>query len=120
MKKVLIIDDDVELCEELVDALLGEGCQAQAVYDGVAGLALAAAQDYDAIVLDFKMPGLTGAEVLKKMDRRPARPKIFLISGRPEIEKFIAEENLSGLVDVVMSKPFDIDVFLNKIKNISR
>ncbi|MFA5157499.1 MAG: response regulator [Candidatus Omnitrophota bacterium] len=117
-KKILIIDDDAELCEELADALAGEGHQVQTACDGVSGLRLAISGKYDVIVLDFKMPGMTGDEVLRAMGTKPDRPKIFFITGRPEIEKFVIDENLSGLVDVVMGKPFDIDIFLEKIKTI--
>jgi len=119
-KRILIIDDDIELCEELVDALTCEGCQVETAHDGSFGLALACEHDYDAIVLDLKMPGMNGAEILKKLGGKSDRPKLFLITARPEIEKFIAEEHLSDLVDVVMNKPFDIDILLREIKKINR
>lgn len=115
-KKILIVDDDEELCEELSEILKGEGYETQCVFDGLEGRKQIEKYDYDLLILDFKMPGLNGIEILKNIKKKGPKCKLFFVSGKPFIEKSIESENLSGFVDCVLQKPFDIETLLSKIK----
>ena len=72
MPKLLLADDDDELCEMLAEYLRDEGFDIDVAHDGEAALARAAGGDYDLMVLDVMMPKLNGFDVLREL-RRSAR-----------------------------------------------
>lgn len=115
-KRVLIIDDDPELCEEIVEIFNDEGYEACCVSDPHEGIAALAKGMYDILLLDYKMPGLTGVDILKCIKEKCLCLHIFVISGRPFIEKLIKEEGLSDMVSAVMSKPINFEKLFSKIK----
>ena len=81
MERVLVVDDDAELC-----SLIGEVLQAtaefhvEAVHDGRRGLALALEPRFDLIILDVMLPVVHGFEVLKQIRKRCRVPVILLTS----------------------------------------
>ena len=87
--------------------------------DGLEGQTRIQEDAYDIILLDFKMPGLTGVELLKRIKTKNRSSRVFLISGRPFLEKLIQTQELSHLVEAVFSKPFDVELLLAKIKKLS-
>ena len=118
MKKVLIIDDDAELCEEMSEILKDEGYSVQTALDGDYGEKLIKKNNYDVLLLDFKMPGLNGIDMLKTVKDKKPKPAVFIISGKPFIEKLLEEENLTGIVDGIMGKPFDLEMMLKRIRSL--
>lgn len=81
--RILIIDDDIELCELLADWLKAEGFSVTAVHDGPAGLELARREPPDAIILDVMLPGMSGLEVLRSL-RQSCRVPLLMLSARGE------------------------------------
>ncbi|KKR30443.1 MAG: hypothetical protein A2149_05135 [Candidatus Schekmanbacteria bacterium RBG_16_38_11] len=117
-KKILIIDDDAELCEEMAEFLNDEGYSVQTALDGNQGEKLIRKNNYDVILLDFKMPGLNGIDMLKIVKEKKPKPAVFIISGRPFIEKLLEEEKLTSVVDGIMGKPFDLEMMLKRIRSL--
>ena len=80
MSRILIIDDDTELCELLADYLKPEGFAISAVHDGEKGLqkAVSEAGEYDLIVLDIMLPGMNGFEVLQRLRSQLDTPVLML------------------------------------------
>jgi len=62
------------------------------------------------------MPGISALEILKRLKADNIRKRIFLIPGKPFVEKKIAEENVSDLVEAVIPKPLRFTVLLDKLK----
>jgi DNA-binding response OmpR family regulator len=74
-------------------------------------------EKFDAILLDYKMPGnLDGIGVLIKIREKGIKTAVFLISGKPDIEKRLEEAGVKPLIAAVMPKPFDIEKLLLEIK----
>ena len=63
-QKILLIDDDTDLCALLAEYLADEGFGLETVHDGRQGLAEALAKPYDLVILDVMLPGCNGFEVL--------------------------------------------------------
>ncbi|MDD5595117.1 MAG: response regulator [Candidatus Omnitrophica bacterium] len=115
-RKILLVDDDKELTDEIAETLSDEGFSVEVALDGIQGEDLAKKSKYDVILFDFKLPGLNGAQMIKRVKQKSPGSKIFLISGRPFIEKLIEEEGLGDLISGYMNKPFNIEMLLEKIK----
>ena len=66
MERILVIDDDVELCGLVEEYLTAEGFSLKAVHDGERGLQAALTNEFTLVVLDVMLPGINGFEVLPK------------------------------------------------------
>ena len=102
---VLVIDDDADVRRFLLDALQSLGHATLAASDGPSGLEALARGGVDAIVVDFAMPGMTGAEVARRARLTHPGLPILMVSGYSDSE---AIESAVGADTVLISKPFDI------------
>ncbi|MEJ7686915.1 MAG: ATP-binding protein [Variovorax sp.] len=103
---VLVVDDDPDVRRFLADSLDALGYRALEAEDGPAGIAALDRFGPDAMIVDFAMPGMTGAEVAREAHaRRPALPIIFA-SGFSETA---AIEEVAGKNTPILRKPFRVD-----------
>jgi DNA-binding NtrC family response regulator len=107
MPVILIIDDDQALREGLAEALTDLGHVTLEAGNGEAGLALQAARDVDAVLLDLRMPGLDGLEVLRRLRTRPNPPPVAILTAVPTASNTIEAMRL-GAVDH-LAKPIGRD-----------
>jgi len=114
-KRILIIDDDRELCEALMIFFKDEGHFAECTQDSVKGETLIRDGNYDIILLDYKMPLPGGIDILKNLKADNIRKRIFIISGRPSVEQALKEEDVSDMVSGIITKPFNLETLLEKI-----
>jgi len=117
-KRILIVDDDAELAEEIAEILRDEGYFVDSATDSGRGEALIGKNIYDAYLFDYKMSGLTGTDLLRKAKEKDPKAAVLIISGRPFIEKLLKEEKMDHLVSSVIKKPFDAETLLDKIKDL--
>jgi len=117
-KRILIVDDDSELCEEMEEALRNEGYFVRSLHEGKECEKITKSDPYDILLLDFKMPGLNCADALKSLKEHNPSTRIFLMSGKPFIDKFLEENKLNHLIEGFMNKPFEVEKLLEKIKAI--
>ncbi len=117
-RKILIIDDQRAVREELSFALDYEGYAAVEAADGESGLAAAKDPEVCAVLLDVKMPGLDGLDVLSRLkDARPELP-VIMISGHGDVETAVLAVK-RGAYDF-LQKPFGSDRVLVSINNAMR
>ena len=116
--RLLIIDDDVRLSEMLVEYLAPEGIELTAVASGVAGLRSAQRENFDLIVLDVMLPGLSGFDVLKQLRETGAKTPVLMLTARgDDVDRIIG---LDLGADDYLSKPFNPRELLARIKAILR
>jgi DNA-binding response OmpR family regulator len=116
-KKVLIIDDELDLVETIRFPLELEGFQVLAAYNGEEGLSQARSENPDLILLDLMLPKLDGYKVcrLLKFDERYKHIPIFMLTAKTqEKDKILGKETGA---DEYLTKPFDIDELIAKIKS---
>jgi DNA-binding response OmpR family regulator len=118
-KKVLIVDDDAELAEELTEILQGYGYSSDKASDSVQAEALIKQNCYDVYLFDYKMAGLSGIDLLRKVKEIHCTGPVIIMSGRPFIEKILKDEKVDTLVSAVIKKPFDIELLLQKLQEFS-
>ncbi len=104
MDKILIIDDDEELCELVSEYLGGEGFDVECVNDGVSGLKKAGSGDYDMAVLDVMLPRMNGFEVLKNLRKESQLPVIMLTARGDDVDRI---SGLEAGADDYLPKPFN-------------
>jgi len=89
---ILIIDDDVGLCELLSLFLQSEGFCVSSAHDGKQGLKLAREGDYDLLVLDIMMPEKNGMDVLRELRQESQIPVIMMTARGEEMDRIIGLE----------------------------
>ena len=114
-KSILIIDDDLDFCEQLMDALTFEGHSVLYANDPVKGEQLIREGNHDIVLLDFKMPILCGVDILKNLKSDNIRKRIFMVTGGFFIEKALKEENVFDMVSGIIPKPIDFKYLITKI-----
>jgi len=92
MDKILLVDDDLELCLMLAEYLQLEGFEVDHVADGDSALQRTAQQPYDLIVLDVMMPGRNGFDTLKALRQHCATPVLMMSARGEEIDRIIGLE----------------------------
>jgi CheY-like chemotaxis protein len=89
MDRVLIVDDDRELCELLAERLGTEEFVIEAVHDGPRGLERALSHDYSLVVLDLMLPGMGGLDVLRHIRARSPLPVLILTARGEDIDRIL-------------------------------
>ena len=121
-KKILIIDDDISLCEELEDILIDEEYSVDKVFNGKEALSILTDKNYDLIILDLKIPEIDGFEILNFFLNKKINFKIIILSGSPvKSKKFGLDKEkriLLNKADEYINKPFDIKKLLLKINKL--
>jgi DNA-binding NtrC family response regulator len=112
--RVLIVDDEHELVGALVERLDLRGFDAEGVGSGAAALECIAQQDFDVVLLDLKMPGMGGLEVIQRIHAQKPDLKIILLTGHCDAETTEKGRN-AGAYDCLV-KPVSIDTLIGLLK----
>ncbi|AHF09140.1 MULTISPECIES: response regulator transcription factor [Dehalobacter] len=113
MKKILIIEDDLNIAELQQDYLEVEGFAADICADGSAGLKQFQENGYDLLILDIMLPGLDGLEILRSLRDEKEVPVILVSAKKEEIDK-IKGFNLGA--DDYITKPFSPGELVARVK----
>jgi len=115
--RILVVDDDVELCSLVSEYLKPEGFQVEAVHDGKAGLVRALSSDHLLVILDVMLPGMNGFDVLRKI-RDSSRIPVLLLTARGEdVDRIVG---LEIGADDYLPKPFNPREMVARIRAILR
>jgi len=113
--KVLLVDDEVQFLQTLVKRLTKRKLLASFAGSGEEALAALEKDPADVVVLDVKMPGMDGIDVLREIKSRHPLVEVIMLSGHANVEVAIEGMEL-GAFDYLM-KPMDIDELLYKIQD---
>ena len=115
---ILLVDDDAELSEMLAEYLQPEGLSITAVSTGTQGLRRAQQEEYDLIVLDVMLPGLSGFDVLRQLRESGSRTPVLMLTARgDDVDRIVG---LEMGADDYLSKPFNPRELLARVKAIFR
>ncbi|MFI5308376.1 MAG: response regulator [Polyangiales bacterium] len=113
MSRVLVVDDNRELADDLAEILTGEGHEARVAYGGPDALEVASTFPFDAALVDIRMPDMDGVALVQRlMSERPASSYMFMTG-------YSSERSLSEAAAIaqraVLYKPLDIDRVLRLV-----
>lgn len=112
MYKILIIDDDKNLCMLLKKAVITEKIEADCCYTGKDGVDMIANENYQLIVLDIMMPGMNGFETLEKI-RGISNIPILMLTARNDSGSKVKGLRLGA--DDYLTKPFNMTEFIARV-----
>jgi len=115
--KILLVDDDLELCELLEEYLRADRCSVESVSEGELGLERARSGEHDLVILDIMLPGISGLEVLRQIRRDSELPILILTAKTDEIDRIVGLE--IGADDYV-AKPVNPRELLARVRTILR
>jgi two-component system response regulator CpxR len=116
--RILIIEDDVKLAQMLSEYLAPEGIELTSSTTGNQGLSLARAEEFDLIILDVMLPGLSGFDVLREFRANGGRTPVLMLTARgDDVDRIVG---LEMGADDYLPKPFNPRELLARIKAILR
>ena len=112
--RILVIEDEPRILAFLARGLEAEGFSVDGAPDGRAGIARAAGDQYDLVILDLLLPGLDGFTVLHELQREQPELPVVIVSARSDLETKLRGLDF-GACDYV-SKPFSLDELLARVR----
>ena len=116
--QVCIVEDDARLAGLLQQALEEEGSVAILLADGENAASYIASHPFDVVVLDLMLPGVNGLTVLKQLRRVQCQTPVLVLSASDTVPEMIRALDIGA--DDYMTKPFHLDLFLARIRSVSR
>ena len=115
-KKILIVDDDAGVCNSLALLLRGEKYRVDKATDSSKAAIRIKNNKYDVCIFDYKMKGLNGIELLKMAKEENPSCPVFIFSALLNLDEWCKKEIKAGLLAGIISKPFDVEELLQKIR----
>lgn len=116
--RVLLVDDEIEFVNTLSNRLGMRGIQTDVVHDGQQCLDYVAKREPDVIVLDLKMPGMYGMEVLRQLSKTNPNIQVVILTGHGTDQDEEEAQRLKAFD--YLRKPTDIDTLADRIRGAYR
>jgi DNA-binding NtrC family response regulator len=112
--KVLLVDDEKEFVETLADRLKMRDIESSVAYDGPEALSALHEKDPDVIVLDLRMPGMDGIEVLRRVKKAYPNIEVIILTGHGQAKDEEAAREIGAFT--YLKKPVQLDSLLAQIR----
>ena len=116
--RILIVEDEQDLCESIATGLRLDGYEADTCFDGEEALEMASVESYDLIILDLNLPKLDGMEVLRSIRAEDNETNILILSARGGLQDKI--EGLDGGANDYLCKPFHFEELEARVRSLTR
>ncbi|EMS80752.1 MULTISPECIES: response regulator [Desulfotignum] len=113
-EKVLLVDDEKEFLDIMSERMQERGMTVKTADSADQAMAMLEKESFDAIVMDFKMPGMDGIQALKNIKTKKPELQIILLTGYATVEKTVEAMKI-GATDL-LEKPADLEKLAAKIK----
>ncbi len=118
MAKILIADDDIELCTSIAERLRTEQHTVELVHDGNEAEQRLRIYPYDCVILDWNMPGVEGPVLCRNYRQRGGKCPILMLTGRRELQD--KETGLDSGADDYLTKPFSVRELAARVRALLR
>jgi Response regulators consisting of a CheY-like receiver domain and a winged-helix DNA-binding domain len=116
--RILLIEDDEELCEALSFQLINEGFAVDVCHDGNEGLTYLRERAHDLVLLDRMLPSISGTEILTQIRDEGISTPVILVTALGELQDKV--KGLDSGADDYITKPFDFQELMARIRSITR
>ena len=116
--RILIVEDEKDMAQVLKEGLEEEDHLVNLAFDGLSGMEVARAYDFDVIVLDVMLPKLDGFEVARRLRSKGNRTPILMLTARDTVPDVVKGLDLGA--DDYLTKPFSFEVLLARLRAASR
>lgn len=116
--RILVVEDEKKLADMVARGLKAERYAVDVGHDGEAGWQLANTYEYDLIILDLMLPGLSGTEILRRVRRNNSTVPILILTARDATEEKV--QNFEAGADDYLTKPFAFAELLVRVKALLR
>jgi two-component system OmpR family response regulator len=116
--RVLVIEDEPKMADLLRRSLVEDGYAVDIAADGPSGYDAAIACDYDAVVLDVMLPGMSGFELCEKWRDHQVWVPVLMLTARGAVADRVA--GLDGGADDYLTKPFHLDELFARLRSLIR
>lgn len=116
--RILIVEDEKKLCELIGRALKAERYAVDAAVDGRQGWLLAESYEYDLVILDLMLPGMSGPEILRRIRARNQQVPILILTAQDATEEKV--RNFEAGADDYLTKPFAFAELVIRVKALLR
>jgi len=116
MKKILIVDDEAGIVQEIKEFLAEEGYEAYAADSAKAGIRIIEELRPDVVLVDVKLPDASGIEVLRACKEKSPKTKVIMVTGY--VDQHIMDEAESLGRDAFLQKPFDLIKIVEEIQRL--
>ena len=116
--RVLLIEDEIKVADVVVRGLRAERFAVDVARDGITGWQMASSVEYDLIILDLMLPGLSGTEVLNRLQRAGSSAAVLVLTARDSIGDKVTQFEAGA--DDYLTKPFAFAELIVRIKALLR
>ena len=116
--RILLVEDEKKLCGLIARALKAERYAVDPALDGLQGWQMAEAYEYDLIILDLMLPGLSGTEILRRVRRKNQEVPILILTARDATDEKV--EHFEAGADDYLTKPFAFAELVMRVKALLR
>lgn len=112
--KILVVEDEAAIADFLEKGLEAEGYSVSIATEGQTGLAEARSGDFDLLILDLMLPGISGMEILREFRKEDGATPVILLTARTEVEDRV--EGLDAGATDYMPKPFAFEELAARVR----
>jgi len=116
--RILVVEDEHKIAQSIKKGLEQESLAVDLSFDGNNGFDLASTEDYDVIILDILLPGMSGIEICSALREKKIHTPILLLTAKGQVADKV--EGLNSGADDYMTKPFAFEELLARINALAR
>jgi DNA-binding response OmpR family regulator len=116
--RVLVVEDQAELADDIADGLRDQGIGADVAYDGSAGIEKALLNTYDVVILDRDLPRIHGDAVCATLVGSPSQARILMLTAAGTVDDRVDGLNLGA--DDYLTKPFAFAELVARVRSLAR
>lgn len=116
--RILIVEDEIDLCDTIAEGLQIEGYAVDRCYDGEEAYELIFTETYDVVVLDLNLPNMDGIEILTEVRKTNKELKVIILSARSNVSDKVLGLDIGA--NDYLAKPFEFEELEARIRNLLR
>jgi DNA-binding response OmpR family regulator len=116
--RLLLVDDEKDLCDTLAKGLRLDGYEVDVCFDGMEASDLVCVEKYDLIILDLNLPGMDGMDILKQLRREDSETNVLILSARGQLQNKV--DGLDAGANDYLCKPFYFEELEARVRSLTR